>query len=228
MCDRVALVKFLSQLKYFSLRAGYDSTLLVYGGAGSGKNYTLFGKDQDSNEQDEDSAGMVSRLFEHLFTNIRADAGTGKQYLVAITFVQLCHENFQDLLVPFGSRTKRPLVGEDEIVGTHLIDVTQEVVDSQAALELAYKKGRQCLQAHRENKGAEAILKESLILEVAVESNQPVDGQNSYCKGRVRFVKIAGGGIGDDAQQRSRSVGALHNVLASIEEGNGDFSQVGG
>ena len=214
------------RLGYLRLRAGYDSTFLVYGGVGSGKSYTLFGNEQDGNEQDEANAGMVNRLFEHLFTNIRADAGTGKQYLVAMSFVQLSHENFQDLLVPFGSRTKRPLVGEDEIVGTHLIDVTQEVVDSQAALELTYKKGTQCLQAYRESKGTDSILQESLILEVAVESNQPVDGLNSYCKGRIRFVKMPGGGIGDEAQQRSRSVGALHNVLASIEEGNGDFSQV--
>ena len=202
--------------------SGYDSTFLAYGGEGSGKNYTMFGDDQN-----EATVGMVNRLFEHLFTNIRADAGTGKQYLVAISFVQLLHESFQDLMVPYGSRTKRTLVGEDDTIGTHLMDVTKEVVDSQSALEMAYKKGMECLRAHRESKDAEAIFKESLILEIIVESNQPADGQNSYRKGRIRFVTMPGGGIGDDARLRSRSVSALNNVLGSIEEGNGDFGQVG-
>ena len=202
--------------------SGYDSTFLAYGGEGSGKNYTMFGDDTN-----EATVGMVNRLFEHLFTNIRADAGTGKQYLVAISFVQLLHESFQDLMVPYGTRTKRTLVGEDDTIGTHLMDVTKEVVDSQSALELAYKKGMECLRAHRESKDAEAIFKESLILEIIVESNQPADGQNSYRKGRIRFVTMPGGGIGDDARLRSRSVSALNNVLGSIEEGNGDFGQVG-
>jgi len=72
---------------------GFDCTVFTYGARGSGKTHSMIG---DFEADDEE--GLMYRAIEQVFTNIKAASGTGQQFLVQFSFVQVCANQCHDLL----------------------------------------------------------------------------------------------------------------------------------
>ena len=68
---------------------GYNGTVFAYGQTGTGKTFTIVG-----NTQASDSFGIIPRSLQYIFKKI------GKDYEIAMSFIQIYKEGIQDLLEP--------------------------------------------------------------------------------------------------------------------------------
>ena len=71
---------------------GYNGTIFAYGQTGTGKTFTMEGKESPPELQ-----GIIPRTFNHIFQHINSH-GQGIQYLVRASFLELYNEEIRDLL----------------------------------------------------------------------------------------------------------------------------------
>lgn len=53
-----------------SILQGINSTIFAYGQTGTGKTYTMFGKESDLSHEINENSGMAPRVIMHLFDNL--------------------------------------------------------------------------------------------------------------------------------------------------------------
>ena len=75
-----------------SVVAGYNATVFAYGATGSGKTHTMMGTDSQP--------GITPRAIQRLFKLIseNSQSKTGMMFMVRMSFVELYHKDFRDLL----------------------------------------------------------------------------------------------------------------------------------
>ena len=72
---------------------GYNATVFAYGQSGSGKTYTMTG---DLSKKEKH--GMMPQVVEHLFSQIKAQTSSSKQFKVKVSYVELYLGKSRDLL----------------------------------------------------------------------------------------------------------------------------------
>lgn len=75
-----------------SVMEGYNGTIFAYGQTGTGKTFTMEGKDDPPKLK-----GIIPRTFDHIFSRI-AEMGKNKQFMVCVSFLELYNEEIRDLL----------------------------------------------------------------------------------------------------------------------------------
>ncbi|KAI9825819.1 MAG: kinesin motor protein cin8 [Thelocarpon impressellum] len=75
--------------------AGFNCTIFAYGQTGTGKTYTMSGDMSDTLGLVSDSAGIIPRVLDSLFTKLEAD---GAESSVKCSFIELYNEELRDLL----------------------------------------------------------------------------------------------------------------------------------
>jgi hypothetical protein len=114
---------------------GYNATIFAYGAYGAGKSYTMFGNNNNS-------PGIIPRAIENVFVHInnskREDLNAF--FNVEISFIELYHNSYRNLLKPITDELARLEVTEDEnISGSELDDLLEKTLSS-AAFEGFLKK----------------------------------------------------------------------------------------
>jgi kinesin family protein 3/17 len=75
-----------------SVLEGYNGTIFAYGQTGTGKTFTMEGKDDPPSLK-----GIIPRTFDHIFERITG-MGVNKQFLVSVSYLELYNEEIRDLL----------------------------------------------------------------------------------------------------------------------------------
>ena len=75
--------------------SGYNCTIFAYGQTGTGKTYTMSGDMSDTLGLISDSAGIIPRVLNSLFTRLEADEAESS---VKCSFIELYNEELRDLL----------------------------------------------------------------------------------------------------------------------------------
>ncbi|XP_044729049.1 kinesin-like protein Nod [Chrysoperla carnea] len=76
---------------------GYSCTCLAYGQTGTGKTYTMLGKNKTANY--EQNAGLISRALDDIFNSINEDI-ENRQMKVEVAFIEIYNNKIFDLLRP--------------------------------------------------------------------------------------------------------------------------------
>jgi len=69
---------------------GYNGTMFAYGQTGTGKTFTMTGKDDDENR------GIIPRSFDSIFSLIKGTYQTN--FLIRVSFLEIYNEEVRDLL----------------------------------------------------------------------------------------------------------------------------------
>eukprot|EP00753_Platysulcus_tardus_P008649 PLAT16150.1.p2 GENE.PLAT16150.1~~PLAT16150.1.p2 ORF type:complete len:657 (+),score=394.15 PLAT16150.1:1770-3740(+) len=105
--------------------AGYNSTVLCYGQTGTGKTHTMMGGDLGSGQE-----GIVPRALQALFAEVDS-AGSGSEFHITASYVQLYCELLQDLLAEEGAAGGGTLsIREDSTRGVYVEGLTRTTISS--------------------------------------------------------------------------------------------------
>lgn len=89
---QVELYKFVAFRTVDKVLQGYNGTVFAYGQTGTGKTYTMMGK-----ENDPERRGIVPNAFGHIFGQI-SRYGQEKFFAVTATYLEIYNEDVRDLL----------------------------------------------------------------------------------------------------------------------------------
>ena len=193
---------------------GYNGTIFAYGQSGSGKTYTMYGKDID----DEDSKGLIPRIVTEIFNYVETcDENTNFQFKLSV--LQIYKEIIYDLL----TGEKNLQIKENPARGIY-VDGLSEVYLSSVDDFLNYAE-----LAEKNRKVGETRLNQQssrshsiMILEIS----QQLKKENLIKKGILNLVDLAGsekvsktGAIGEtleEAKKINLSLSALGNVIHAL------------
>lgn len=114
---------------------GYNATIFAYGAYGAGKSYTMFGNNNNS-------PGIIPRAIENVFQHVNNSKREELNALfnVEISFIELYHNSYRNLLKPITDELARLEVIEDEnLSGSELDDLLEKTLSS-ASFEGFLKK----------------------------------------------------------------------------------------
>lgn len=206
-----------------SLFQGFNGTVFAYGQTGCGKTHTMTGL-MDPPEL----RGVIPRSFEHIFRTIKAESGTGKEFLVRASYLEIYNEEVRDLL---SSDPKRRLDLKEGGDGVYVKDLSNEVVEDVGAMMALMERGTANRTVGFTNMNAGSSRSHS-IFQVIVEVNEPgQDGSDHIRSGKLNMVDLAGserqsktGATGDRLKEGCKinlSLSALGNVISALVDGRG-------
>ncbi len=193
---------------------GYNGTIFAYGQSGSGKTFTMYGKDID----DEESKGLIPRIVSEIFDYVETcDENTNFQFKLSV--LQIYKEVIYDLL----TGEKNLQIKENPARGIY-VDGLSEVYLSSVDDFLNYAE-----LAEKNRKVGETRLNQQssrshsiMILEVS----QQLKKENLIKKGILNLVDLAGsekvsktGAVGEtleEAKKINLSLSALGNVIHAL------------
>ncbi|XP_028127051.1 kinesin-like protein KIN-12F isoform X2 [Camellia sinensis] len=212
--------------------AGYNTTILAYGQAGSGKSYTMWGPPSAmvENQASNSHQGIVPRIFQMLFSEIQREKenSEGKQinFQCRCSFLEIYNEQIGDLLDP----TQRNLeIRDDTKHGFCVENLTEEYVTSYEDITQILIKGLSSRKVVATSIHSESS-QSHIVFTCVIESW--CKGTSSKCFGssktsRISLVDLAGlerSKLDDDGRQcvkeeknvkKSLSqLGHLVNILA--------------
>ena len=193
---------------------GYNGTIFAYGQSGSGKTYTMYGKDID----DDEHKGLIPRIVEEIFNYVdNSDQNISYQFKLSV--LQIYKEVIYDLL----TGEKNLQIKESPTRGIY-VDNLSEVYLSSLEDFLNYAD-----EAESNRKVGETRLNQTssrshsiMILEVT----QSLKKENLIKKGILNLVDLAGsekvsktGAVGEtleEAKKINLSLSALGNVIHAL------------
>ncbi|GMP65155.1 hypothetical protein CsSME_00026088 [Camellia sinensis var. sinensis] len=189
--------------------AGYNTTILAYGQAGSGKSYTMWGPPSAmvENQASNSHQGIVPRIFQMLFSEIQREKenSEGKQinFQCRCSFLEIYNEQIGDLLDP----TQRNLeIRDDTKHGFCVENLTEEYVTSYEDITQILIKGLSSRKVVATSIHSESS-QSHIVFTCVIESW--CKGTSSKCFGssktsRISLVDLAGlerSKLDDDGRQ---------------------------
>lgn len=119
---------------------GYNSTIIAYGQTGTGKTYTMEGKQSDAEQK-----GLIPRVLEEIFVKMN-EGPPEEKFQIKASYVQIYNETLSDLLL--NGKKKGLVIREDKYKGMYVDGLSeQELTSASQALNLLYE-GRLLLLPH--------------------------------------------------------------------------------
>ena len=214
-----------------SVLEGYNATIFAYGQTGAGKTFTMMGVD-GGGVDDQDSRGLVQRVFDYLFQRIEAmhcqASGDKVEVKCKCSYLEIYNEQVTDLL----SEGAIPiLIRDDPKKGGIVVDgATHTPVKTTSDTLAALNMGQQNRRV-----AATCMNKESsrshCVFTLYLETSRTSDGVTTRCFSRFNMIDLAGSerqkqtqATGDrlkEANNINRSLSALGNVIMSLASNNG-------
>ncbi|KAG6471084.1 hypothetical protein ZIOFF_072181 [Zingiber officinale] len=111
--------------------SGYNSCVFAYGQTGSGKTYTMLGEAEELELEHGANLGMIPRIFEFLFSRVKAEEESRKdeklKYTCKCSFLEIYNEQIIDLLGPSSASLH---LREDIRKGIYVENLTEYVVEN--------------------------------------------------------------------------------------------------
>ncbi|KAG1668483.1 hypothetical protein FOA52_005256 [Chlamydomonas sp. UWO 241] len=207
-----------------SAMEGYNGTIFAYGQTGTGKSFTMQGRDEPP-----ELRGITPSSFNYVFEKIGSIEST-HQYMVRASYIEIYNEEIRDLLSK--DHTKRLELKESPDKGVYVKDLIQFVAKGVEQLNSVLKVGG----SHRVV-GATAMNDDSSrshsIFTLTIECVEKFDGKNSgdshIRMGKLNLVDLAGserqnktGATGDRLKEGIKinlSLTALGNVISALVDG---------
>ena len=108
---------------------GYNCTVFAYGQTGTGKTYTMEGREDRGensiNWDDDPTSGIIPRALSHLFDELRTSVDN--EFSVRVSFLELYNEEIFDLLSAHDDTTRLRLYEDSSKRGSVIIQGLQEV-----------------------------------------------------------------------------------------------------
>ena len=184
-----------------SVMQGYNGTIFAYGQTGTGKTYTMEGRDTDADK------GIIPRTIEWIFSNIKNY--TNQQFLVRGSFVEIYNEEVRDLL---SKNTKAKLNVREKDKVFYLEDVTIYQAENAQQMIDMQKTGRvnRATGATKMNPGSS---RSHSIFSIIVEASS-IDDKNEthYRVGKLNLVDLAG----SERQSKTETTGERFKEATKI------------
>lgn len=180
---------------------GYDLFVIMYGGSGSGKTYTLYGPELGLEISDKD-LGLLPRFVDDIFADFKES-----QMSLKVASFDVTNDDVCDLLAPSGGThggRRKSLLGKADI----LVEPAMEVPCTNASEVLSYYRSSLEVQKLRNEFGCEN--RSHTFFKVILEQRLGNVGKKST----VTFVDLASD-HGDGVNQQLFDVGllALNNFV---------------
>jgi len=211
--------------------SGYNSCVFAYGQTGSGKTHTMLGDlpDEVGASWLPPSAGLMPRIFQHLFGQIaaRQAADPAVQYTCSCSLLEIYNEMITDLLAPPGGGTNLQ-VREDVSTGVYVEGLTVEtVVSAQGAMDML-RRGSANRRVGETCMNVESSRSHCVLTCVIESKTTDGNGFTNLLFSRLNLVDLAGserqktsgaaGGRLREASSINRSLSTLGLVIMSLME----------
>eukprot|EP00887_Chlorella_sp_A99_P006286 scaffold3.g6286.t1 len=204
--------------------AGFNSTVLAYGQTGSGKTYTMLGElPQDGEAPFPAQAGLIPRLFAHLFRRIAEVEGGQRpgrevKFRLACSLLEVYQEVVTDLLNPAATKLA---VREGDRKRVHVEGLSEHAVVSVGDVLALLARGAQ----HRHT-AATRINSESsrshMVFTCCIESRTMDEAGVTVRTSQLNLVDLAG----SERQKVADTEGARLKEAASINTSLFSLGQV--
>eukprot|EP00358_Blepharisma_japonicum_P002806 CAMPEP_0202947020 /NCGR_PEP_ID=MMETSP1395-20130829/10481_1 /ASSEMBLY_ACC=CAM_ASM_000871 /TAXON_ID=5961 /ORGANISM="Blepharisma japonicum, Strain Stock R1072" /LENGTH=740 /DNA_ID=CAMNT_0049647983 /DNA_START=42 /DNA_END=2264 /DNA_ORIENTATION=- len=199
---------------------GYNGTIFAYGQTGTGKTFTMEGRDEPS-----ELRGIIPRSFDQIFYTVGQNPSN--EFLIRASFLEIYNEEIHDLLSK--DYNAKLDVKENPETGFYVKDLNLFAVKSVDEIKEVMNAGR--LNRHT---GQTAMNKDSSrshsIFSVVVERSETgKDGVTHYRVGKLNLVDLAGserqsktqssGERLKEATNINKSLLTLGNVISSLVDG---------
>ncbi|KAH1116640.1 hypothetical protein GLYMA_17G038700v4 [Glycine max] len=200
--------------------SGYNSCMFAYGQTGSGKTYTMMGEIKETEGYLTEDSGITPRVFDYLFTRIKAEEERRKYYKLKYSckcsFLEIYNEQITDLLEPSSTNLQ---LREDLKKGVYVENLTEHSVDT------VYDVLRLLLQGTANRKVAATHMncessRSHSVFTCIIESQWEKDSMTHFRFARLNLVDLAG-------SERQKSSGADSERLKEAANINKSLSTLG-
>ena len=203
-----------------SVVEGYNGTIFAYGQTGTGKTFTMEGKDEP-----QALRGFIPRTFDQIFFGV--EQHPDRQYLVRVSFLEIYNEEIRDLLAKHEKHKLELKEGQDG--GFYAKDLSSFVVKGIGEMREAMETGRKSRHVGETLMNRDSSRSHSIFVIAVETSDIGPDGQPHYRMGKLNLVDLAGserqsktGSTGDrlkEATNINKSLLTLGNVISSLVDG---------
>jgi kinesin family protein 3/17 len=160
---------------------GFNGTIFAYGQTGTGKTYSMDGKDGDHR-------GITPRAFEHIFDYLAANQDS-HQFFLSVTYVEIYNDKLRDLLATTVNDGLRIREDPEHGVQIHGVEVkkVEKIEDIWKLLKIG-KKNRKTSSTQMNSESSRS----HAILTLVVETLTRIEGGQHIRKARLNLVDLAG------------------------------------
>ena len=202
---------------------GYNGTIFAYGQTGTGKTFTMAGKE---NSRVAELKGIMPRSFEEIFDTINCD--DKKQYLVRASYLEIYKEEIRDLL---SRNPKNKLeLHEHPEYGVYVKDLSSFVVRGPQEINEVMYTGSANRVTGVTNMNEHSSRSHACFIINLETSEVGPDGKNHIRAGKLNMVDLAGserifktGATGDRLEEATKinlSLSTLCHVISTLVEAN--------
>lgn len=159
---------------------GYNGTVFAYGQTGTGKTYTMAGKQNIA-----ECKGIIPNTFSHIFSQISRSSGE-KSFVVTVTYLEIYNEDVRDLL---SSNPNAKLEVRERVdVGVYVKDLMGFTVDSIESIAELMNRGN----TNRMTKSTlmnDVSSRSHAIFTITIESKDRIDNKTTI--GKLNLVDLA-------------------------------------
>uniref|UniRef100_F6HE33 Kinesin motor domain-containing protein n=1 Tax=Vitis vinifera TaxID=29760 RepID=F6HE33_VITVI len=226
--DHIACEK-ISQEKLFRVAglpmvenciSGYNSCMFAYGQTGSGKTYTMMGEIYEMDRELNEDCGITPRIFEYLFTRIRAEEENRRdeklKYSCKCSFLEIYNEQITDLLEPSSTNLQ---LREDMKKGVYVENLTEYHVRTVGDIVKLLLQGAANRKMAATCMNSESSRSHS-VFTCNIESHWGKDSMTHFRFARLNLVDLAG-------SERQKSSGAEGDRLKEAANINKSLSTLG-
>lgn len=226
--DHIACEK-ISQEKLFRVAglpmvenciSGYNSCMFAYGQTGSGKTYTMMGEIYEMDRELNEDCGITPRIFEYLFTRIRAEEENRRdeklKYSCKCSFLEIYNEQITDLLEPSSTNLQ---LREDMKKGVYVENLTEYHVRTVGDIVKLLLQGAANRKMAATCMNSESSRSHS-VFTCNIESHWEKDSMTHFRFARLNLVDLAG-------SERQKSSGAEGDRLKEAANINKSLSTLG-
>nr|GMC78383.1 kinesin-like protein KIN-12D [Ipomoea batatas] len=200
--------------------SGYNSCVFAYGQTGSGKTYTMLGEIEELEVRPSPNRGMTPRIFEFLFTRIRAEEESRREerlkYSCKCSFLEIYNEQITDLLDPSSTNL---MLREDITKGVYVENLSEFEVQTVGDILKLLSQGSSNRRVAATNMNRESSRSHS-VFTCVIESSWEKDSASNFRFARLNLVDLAG-------SERQKTSGAEGERLKEAANINKSLSTLG-
>ncbi|EGV61951.1 hypothetical protein CANTEDRAFT_125333 [Yamadazyma tenuis ATCC 10573] len=196
--------KACAPLVHKFLHEGYNSTVFAYGMTGSGKTFSMRGRDQDP--------GFVKLAIDEIFDRIENDVSS-KKFTVSITYLEIYNEKIIDLLnsgPPISSDLK---IRDDPVYGNKIIGITNPVIKSRDQILQYIKRGDNNRKTSETDYNARSS-RSHAILQIKLNTVDLTSGMETNAT--LSLCDLAGSERGTSSSERRKEGSFINKSLLAL------------
>lgn len=192
-CSQMDLYRSVARPLVLSALDGYNATILAYGPTGTGKTFTMEGKQLNG-----EGRGLIPRSLEEVFMHIQQCRGPQSRFLVRASHLQIYNETLSDLLKP---ERHHLVIREDRRKGIFVEGLSEWLCRSPSEVHALMVKGS-AARITAQTAVNDMSSRSHAVFMLIVEQSE-TGPEDSKAEGALRNQRVAGRGTGSSLAARS-------------------------